>query len=46
MKSSVSELGLKCSRPRKFAIHEKKKANSQGLARGEGGWAQVELTDA
>ena len=34
---------LKCSRPREFAIHEKKKANSRRLARG-GGWAQVELT--
>ena len=28
---------LKCSRPRVFAIHEKKKANSRGLARGWGG---------
>ena len=37
---------FKCSRPREFAIHEKKKANSRGLARGGGGWAEVELTDA
>ena len=32
--------------PGGFAIQGKKNANSRGSARGGGGWAQVELTDA
>ena len=32
--------------PREFATQNKKKANARGLARGGGGWAQLELTDA
>ena len=38
---------LKSPHSREFAIQGKKKANARGSARGgEGGWAQVELTDA
>ena len=38
---------LKSPHPREFAIHEgKKNANARGSARGGGGLAQVELTDA
>ena len=29
-----------------FATQNKKSANARGLARGGGGWAQLELTDA
>ena len=32
--------------PREFATQNKKSANARGLARGGGGWAQLELTDA
>ena len=32
--------------PREFATQDKKSANARGLARGGGGWAQLELTDA
>ena len=32
--------------PREFAIQGKKNANARGCARGAGGWAQLELTDA
>ena len=31
---------------REFATQDKKSANARGLARGGGGWAQLELTDA
>ena len=31
---------------REFATQNKKSANARGLARGGGGWAQLELTDA
>ena len=37
---------LKSTHPREFAIQGKKNANAWGSARGGGGWAQVELTDA
>ena len=37
---------LKSPHPREFAIQGKKNANARGSARGGGGWAQVELTDA
>ena len=32
--------------PREFATQNKKSDNARGLARGGGGWAQLELTDA
>ena len=34
------------SHPREFATQNKKSANARELARGGGGWAQLELTDA
>ena len=37
---------LKSPHSREFAIQGKKNANARGSARGGGGWAQVELTDA
>ena len=37
---------LKSPHPREFAIQGKKNANARGSARGGGGLAQVELTDA
>ena len=36
---------LKSPHPQEFAIQGKKNANARGSAR-EGGWAQLELTDA
>ena len=35
-----------CPHPREFATQNEKSANARGLARGGGGWAQLELTDA
>ena len=38
---------LKSPHPREFAIQDKKNVYTRGSARGEeGGWAQLELTDA
>ena len=38
---------LKSPHPREFSIQGKRNANARaGSAGGEGGWAQVELTDA
>ena len=35
-----------CPHPGEFAHFFKKNANARGLARGGGGWALLELTDA
>ena len=37
---------LMCPHPGEFAHFLKKNANARGLARGGGGWALLELTDA
>ena len=37
---------LMCPHPDEFAQFFKKNANARGLARGGGGWALLELTDA
>ena len=43
---TLGDLTAQESPPREVAIQGKKNANSRGSARGGGGWAQLELTDA